>query len=175
MPDNDVLICGKIPNKGLDERTLELMGAGRKLSSDLGIGLSAVVIGDDLDPAAEELATFGVDRVYKLEHPLFETFKADLWVEALEKLCNQIKPKVLLVPHSILYMEIAPRLAYRLGTTLTTDCIGLEIDQEDGLLLRTRPVYGGNAIAVFKYEGDPQFVTIREKAMEPAEPISRKC
>ncbi len=53
---------------------------------------------------------------------------------------------------------------------LTTDCIDLAIDPADGLLLRTKPVSGGNAISVFKCTGDPQLATVRGKVFPPAEP-----
>jgi electron transfer flavoprotein alpha subunit len=53
---------------------------------------------------------------------------------------------------------------------LTTDCIDLSIDPADGLLLRTKPVSGGNAISVFKCAGEPQLATVRGKVFPPVEP-----
>jgi len=71
-------------------------------------------------------------------------------------------------------IDVAPKLAFKLNTMLITDCIGLKIDREDELLLCTKPIYGGNAIAVFKHKGELQFVTVRKKAMEPVERSSAK-
>ena len=65
---------------------------------------------------------------------------------------------------------MAPRLAFRLQTELTTDCLGLGIDPQDGLLVRTKPIYGGNAIATVKCDGQPQMVTVRKNVYEPLEP-----
>jgi electron transfer flavoprotein alpha subunit len=48
-------------------------------------------------------------------------------------------------------MEVAPRLAYPLKTFLTTDCTGLDINPRDGLLLRTRPVYGDFMLGKVEY------------------------
>ena len=175
MSNCPVMVCGEAGEGGeIHPITLELLGAGRKLADDLSTDLSAVLIGDKLGEIAEEVAFFEADKVYKLENPLLEDFKADLWVEALEKLCGEINPKVFLMGHTVTGMEIAPRLAFRLNTMLITDCIGLKIDREDGLLLCTKPVYGGNAIAVFKHKGEPQFATVRKKVMEPAERSSTK-
>ena len=61
-----------------------------------------------------------------------------------------------------------------MNTRLTTDCIDLSIDPEDGLLLRTKPVSGGNAISVFKCPGEPQLATVRGKVFEPAEAVDVK-
>ena len=49
-----------------------------------------------------------------------------------------------------------------------------EVRPEDGLLLRTKPVSGGNAISVFKFSGEPQLATVRGKVFEPAEAVDGK-
>jgi len=171
---NDVLILGEVREGSLDMKTLELLGAGKKLANDLGVELSIVLMGDELSEVAEQVISYGPDRVYKLEHPLLRGFKADMWVESLERLCRQINPKIFLMGHSFIGMELGPRLACRLNTRLTTDCIDLSIDPEDGVLLRTKPVSGGNAISVFKSPGEPQLATVRGKVFEPAEAVDGK-
>ena len=124
-------------------------------------------MGNDVSAMAQEAVNYGPARVYKMEHPLLEGFKPDMWVAALEQACKEINPKVLLMSHSFVGMEVAPRLSARLNSRLTTDCIDLAM--EDGLLLRTKPVSGGNAISVFKFEGEPQLATVRGKVFAPAE------
>ena len=175
MSENGILICGEIIRGALDPKTLELLGIGRRLADDLGTDLSAVLVGVDLAQIADEVASYGADRVYRLENPLLERYNSELWVEALQQLCGQINPNTILMLHSYIGMEVAPKLAYRLNTVLTSDCTSLEVDQSDDHLLRTKPVYGGNAVAVFKHKEAPQFVTVRPRAMEPAERNSRKC
>jgi electron transfer flavoprotein alpha subunit len=169
MSEHGVLIYGEVAEEGIELTTFELLGVGRKLADDLGKKLSVVLIGDKIDKAAEEVAFFGVDRVYRIASALYGEVKPDVWVEALENLYKKVNPEILLMGHTVTGIDVAPRLAARLDTVLTTDCIDLEIDQEDGLLLRTKPIYGGNAIAVFKHDGEPQFVTVRPKTMKPVE------
>jgi len=171
---NDVLILGDVKEGMLDMKTLELLGAGKKLSGDLGVGIFVVLMGDAVSAAAEQAASYGPDRVYKLEHPLLKGFNPDLWLESLEQACRQINPKIFLMSHSFAGMELGPRLAGRLNTRLTTDCIDLSIDPEDGFLLRTKPVSGGNAISVFKCPGEPQLATVRGNVFEPAEAVDGK-
>jgi electron transfer flavoprotein alpha subunit len=171
---SDVLILGEMKEGSLDMRTLELIGAGKKLAGDLGGNFSVVLMGDAVSGAADEVASYGPESVYKLEHPLLQGFKADLWLACLEMACRQINPKIFLMSHSFVGMELGPRLACRLNTGLTTDCIDLSIDPEDGLLLRTKPVSGGNAISVFKCPGEPQLATVRGKVFEPAEAVGVK-
>ncbi|HEJ84233.1 MAG TPA: electron transfer flavoprotein subunit alpha/FixB family protein, partial [Desulfobacteraceae bacterium] len=127
-------------------------------------------MGETVSEAADKAAAYGPHKVYRVEHPLLKGFQADLWLDALEQACTQIHPSVLLMSHAFVGMDLGPRLACRLNSRLTTDCIDLSIDPEDGLLLRTKPVSGGNAISVFKCPGQPQLATVRGKVFAPAEP-----
>jgi electron transfer flavoprotein alpha subunit len=170
----DVLILGEIQEGALDAKTLELIGVGKKLAEDLSVGLCVVLAGDTVSEAAEEAATYGPDRVIKLEHPLLKGFTPELWLASLEQACDRIKPQVLLMSHGPVSMELGPRLAYRLNSQLTTDCIDLSIDPGDGRLLRTKAVSGGNAISVFKCPGEIQMATLRGKIFEPADPVDTK-
>jgi electron transfer flavoprotein alpha subunit len=170
----DVLILGEIQEGELDTKTLELIGVGKKLAADLNVGLSVVFAGDVVSAAAEQAAIYGPDRVIKLEHPLLKGFTPELWLASLEQACKQIKPQVLLMSQGPVSMELGPRLAYRLDSQLTTDCIDLSIDAGDGRLLRTKAVSGGNAISVFKCPGEPQMASLRGKIFEPAEAVDGK-
>jgi len=167
---SEVLILGEIKAGSLETRTLELLEAGKKLAGEMGGEFSLLLMGASVTKAADEALSHGPARVYKMEHPLLEGFKPDLWVAALEQACRKIGPKVFLMGHSFVGMEVGPRLSARLNSRLTTDCIDLAIDPEDGLLLRTKPVSGGNAISVFKFEGEPQLATVRAKVFSPAGP-----
>ncbi|MCF8145856.1 MAG: electron transfer flavoprotein subunit alpha/FixB family protein [Deltaproteobacteria bacterium] len=166
----DVLILGEIKDGLPDLRTLELLSAGKNLADGAGGGYSVLFIGDAVSVAADKAGAYGPHRVYRVEHPLLKGFQPDLWLSALEQACSRIHPSVLLMSHGFVGMDLGPRLACRLNSRLTTDCIDLSIDPEDGLLLRTKAVSGGNAISVFKCPGEPQLATVRGKVFAPAEP-----
>ncbi len=166
---SDVLILGEMKGGLLDTKTLELFGAGKGLAGELGGHFSLLLIGDNVSGASDEAGAYGPAKIYRFEHPLLQGFQPDLWVSSLEQACREINPGILLMSHSYMGIELGPRLACRLNTRLTTDCTDLSIDPEDGLLLRTKPVSGGNAISVFKCSGEPQLATVRGKVFEPPE------
>jgi electron transfer flavoprotein alpha subunit len=91
----------------------------------------------------------------------------------MEKVVKQVMPRILILGQTSVGRDLAPMLAFRLDTTATLDCIGLAIDPETKLLLRTKPVYGGNALATFTCESYPQIVTVRDKVMSSPEPVSK--
>ncbi len=164
-----ILVCGELANGKLASITTELLGCGRKLADDLKEDLSCLLTSDSVGGASKEAIAFGADKVYAVEHPALKEYQADSYMQAVEKLVNEISPRAILIGQTSMGRDLAPRLAFKLGTSLTTDCLDLSIDPATKLLIQTRPVYGGNAQAVFTSELVPQVVTVRTKAMSPLE------
>jgi electron transfer flavoprotein alpha subunit len=149
---------------------LEGLGAGRKLADDLGQPLAAVLIGSNVGSLAQPAIASGADKVYIIDDALLKDYQPEAYVVVLERVVKQINPQIFIIGQTDAGRDLAPRLAFRLGTAVTTDCVDLAIDPASRRLLATRPVYGGNALAVFSSETDPQMVTIRTKTMTPLAP-----
>lgn len=164
-----VMIFGEAKEGRLAAVTTELLGCGRRLAGELGQELYCLLVGGDVGSLAQEAIAFGADKVYVVSDPLLEAYQADAYVLAAEKVARQVMPQILLVGQTSIGRDLAPRLAFRLGTALTTDCVELALDPTSKLLLKTKPVYGGNAQAVFTSEACPQMATVRAKAMSPLE------
>lgn len=148
----------------------EGLGAGKKLADALGQELVAIVVGDNVGGIARQAIAAGAQKVYVVDDPLLKDYQADAWVSVMEKVVRQVKPAVLILGQTDIGRDLAPRLAFRLGAAATLDCVDLAIDPATKRLLATKPVYGGNALAVFVTDTDPQIVTIRTKAMTALEP-----
>jgi len=98
------------------------------------------------------------------EHPALEQFNDDAFVDAFAALAGEQRPEILLCGGTVLGRSFFPRVAARLGTGLTADCTALEIDPESGILLQTRPAYGGNLLATIACpDRRPQMATVRPK------------
>jgi electron transfer flavoprotein alpha subunit len=170
-----VMIYGEVANGKLSSNTAELLGSGRKLANDLGQELNTVIVGSDITDFAQEAITFGADKVYVIDDPELKDYQTDSYLLVMEKVAKQVMPQILLLGQNSTGRDLAPRLAFRLGTAATMDCVELAIDPESKLLLQTKPVYGGNALATFICESLPQIATVRVKAMSSLEPdTSRK-
>lgn len=163
-----ILVCGELDDGKLASITTELLGCGRKLADDLEEDLSCLLMSDSVGNASKEAVAFGADKVYTADQPLLKEYQADSYIQVVEKLVEEIAPRVIIIGHTSMGRDLAPRLAFRLGTSLATDCLDLSID-ESKLLVQMRPVYGGNAQAIFTSDLMPQMATIRTKAMSPLE------
>ena len=119
------------------------------------------------------LLAAGADEVIRtrderLAHPDSEVF-AD-WLVAL---AHERKPEVILYGATNFGRELAPRVAVLLQTGLTADCTILEMDAEHGLLLQTRPAFGGNLMATIECPSHrPQMATVRPGIFQAPEPRS---
>ena len=164
-----ILICGELADGKLASITTELLGCGRKLADNLKEDLSCLLASDSVGDASKEAIAFGADKVYVVEQPALKEYQADSYMQVAEKLVKEISPRIIIMGQTSMGRDFAPRLAFRLGTGLTTDCLDLSIDTETKLLVQTRPVYGGTAQAIFSSELMPQMATVRTKAMSPLE------
>ncbi len=171
-----VLICGELIEGKIATITKEIMHTGRILSDDLNKPLSLLLIGQKLQEVAEEGIFLGADKVYIAEGAPYAESLPERYVAIIANVCNQVKPSIILFGQTDQGRDIAPRLAARLGTSVCMDCVELAIDPDTKSLLQTKPVYGGNAIAVWASEDyQPQIVAMRPRAAVPAEPnTSRK-
>lgn len=166
-----VLICSEVVEGKTDTITRELLNIGRRLSDDLSQQLSILLIGKDAKEAAKEVITLGADKVYTINGSSVAEPHPEFYVAMFAQVCQELTPSIVLLGQTDMGRDVAPRLAARLGSTVTVDCTELAIDPDTKRLLQTKLVYGGNAMAVWVSESDAtQIVTLRPRSVVPAEP-----
>jgi electron transfer flavoprotein alpha subunit len=164
-----VLVFGEQRRGVISPVVYELVGKGRELADKLGERLECVVLGENMKTQAEDLAEYGVDRIYLFDSPLLADFRDDPYTQLLTALVKEVQPSIFLIGATSIGRSLAPRLAIRLQTGLTADCTGLDIDAERNLL-QTRPAFGGNVMATILCTNHrPQMATVRYKVMTRAE------
>ena len=146
----------------------ELAGKARELADKVGYGIYAVLMSDNAAGMANELLTYGFDKVYTYEHEAFRYFRSDTYAAAYADIIEKIKPSVVLTGATSVGRSLAPRVSTRLRTGLTADCTGLDITEETDLI-QIRPAFGGNIMArIITPRSRPQFATVRYKVMDAA-------
>ncbi|MDD2481621.1 MAG: electron transfer flavoprotein subunit alpha, partial [Lutispora sp.] len=150
--------------------SLELLGEGRKLADKLGVELSAVLLGHEIDNICEELIHYGADKVIYANHKLLQNYTTDGYTKVITNLVNEKKPEILIIGATNIGRDLAPRISARLNTGLTADCTKLDIDEEQRILLQTRPAFGGNIMAtIITPKHRPQMSTVRPGVMKKLE------
>ncbi len=168
----DVWVFAELDGEKLKPVVAELLGKGRELAENLKQNLAAVVLGRSLeiDKCLDKLAAQGADKIYTVADEIFADYSTDAYTYALSSLINRHKPEILLFGATHLGRDLAPAVAANLGLGLTADCTGLSINEE-GLLLQTRPAFGGNVMAdIICPNTRPQMATVRPNVMEALAP-----
>src|SRR5450830_793059 len=146
----------------------ELLAWGRELADKRSTTLASVVLGHNVKGKVESLIQHGADVVYVVDHPGLEHFTPDVHAAILEKLVREFMPEIFIASATTYGRTVMPVLAARIETGLTADCTLLDIEQDTGLLIQTRPAIGGNVMATIKTpEHRPQMSTVRPRSKKP--------
>jgi electron transfer flavoprotein alpha subunit len=154
----------------------EMAGKGRQLADQLGVALTACVLGSDVEAIGQEAIAYGADRVFLVDDPTLETYRTDPYAAVMVDLVERYKPEILIMGASSRGRDLAGSIATRLVTGLTADCTGLEIDLAARQLRQTRPAFGGNIMAtILCPHHRPQMATVRHRVFEvPARDDARE-
>jgi len=151
--------------------SFELLGKGREIADELGVPLSAMVIGAEGDAMAREIARYDADYIYVVNSTWLKDYQTSTYVFEAENIIRTHKPEIVLIGATTTGRDFAGALATRIRTGLTADCTELSIDKEKRLLLQTRPAFGGNIMAtIMSPNHRPQMATVRPKVMAMPEP-----
>ena len=162
-----VLVIGEMNGDALQSITGELLAAGRGIADVTGENVGVALLNGG-DTAGQEAISLGADHAYLVQDEVLAEMQLDAQVAALEKVCAEVQPSVVLIGRTLAGRDVGPRLAFRLGVGLAQDCLQVEADANSGRVVAVRPVYGGNALAKVTFpDANPQMVVMRAKAYEP--------
>ena len=169
----DVWIFVELREKEIKKVSFELASKAREIADTLGEGVGAVILGGDVKHVCDDIAAYGVDVIYIAENENLVDYNTNNYTGILTGLIMKYKPNIVIFPATHLGRDLAPRVAATLEVGLTADCTGLSIN--DGLLLQTRPAFGGNIMAdIISPSTRPQMATVRPNVMKISSPDSSR-
>ena len=152
--------------------TFELLGAARRLAGTRHSQVWCVLIGGQVTRLAPACFERGADTVLVVDHPDLARFVDEAHGAVLSRLVRKYKPEIVLCGATTRGRALIPRVAVEVCAGLTADCTGLEIDPQSGILLQTRPAFGGNIMATIKTVNHrPQMATVRPRVMPEPEAV----
>jgi electron transfer flavoprotein alpha subunit len=156
-----IWVFGDYRNYFQNRVTLQLVAKGRKLAEKLNTEVTVLALGDHIHQYVMEYVAHGADVVMIVEHPDLRQYQVETYTDVVGKLVEEYRPEIFLAGATPFGREFFPRLAKRLGTGLSADCVALEIDGETGLLVQTSPSFGGELLAdVVTPHHRPQMATV---------------
>jgi len=169
--DKSIWVVAEKSGSGLRRVTLEMLGKARELTSFTQSEIAAVLIGPADGQLADELASYGADRVLVLDNTALGPVCGRRVAEALSAAIEAARPYAVLFASTADGRDLASRIAARLELGLTGDAIDLEIDGE-GRLVQLKPALGGNVVAPILSKTLPNLVTMRPGVLTPMSPDS---
>ena len=174
---NNVFVYCEVEGTKVLEVSQELLTKGRKLATELGVQLHAIVAGKDLKGEVEkQIAPYGVDKLFVFEGEGLFPYTSAPHTEILVKLFQEEKPQICLMGATVIGRDLGPRVSSALFSGLTADCTQLEIGNYDdrkagkhydNLLYQIRPAFGGNIVGtIINPDNRPQMATVREGVMK---------
>ena len=174
---NNVFVYCEIEGTKVAEVSQELLTKGRKLATELGVELHAVVAGTGIKGKVEDqIFPYGVDRLFVFDGEGLFPYTSAPHTDILVNLFKEEKPQICLMGATVIGRDLGPRVSSSLTSGLTADCTQLEIGDYDdkktgthydNLLYQIRPAFGGNIVAtIVNPEHRPQMATVREGVMK---------
>ncbi|MEO0009244.1 MAG: electron transfer flavoprotein subunit alpha/FixB family protein [candidate division WOR-3 bacterium] len=164
-----VLVFCEQREGSLRKVAFEALLVGYKIAETRQTQLSAVILGNGVQPLGQEVVKFGVSSVLVVDNPALEHYTPEGYADILTQLVKHYQPETVVFSASANGKDLAATLAARLETALLPDCTAVEFDQ-NGTLIATRPIYAGKALATVRApDARPLVISIRPRAVGPAE------
>jgi electron transfer flavoprotein alpha subunit len=170
-----VCVYCEVENKIVAEISQELLSAGKRLAQKLGCNLDAMIFGNDLSNIHEQIAPYGVDRIFVADDERLEPYRTLPHTALATAILKKEDPQIVLFGATSIGRDLAPRIASVMNCGLTADCTILDIgDHYDkkgqqeykDLLYAIRPAFGGSIMAnIINWDMHPQMATVREGVM----------
>jgi electron transfer flavoprotein alpha subunit len=148
--------------RGISALSIEAFHAAGQIAEALGTSVHALVLGHETGQAAEDLCCY-TELVHIADDPLLDVYHPEYYLEALIQAGDEIKPLAIVMGHTLMAIDCAPRLAFSLDAGLITDCTGIKV--ESGEIIFLKPVFSSHILAGFATR-TPFIVTVRSKSFE---------
>lgn len=149
-----VLVLTEVRDGQLRNVSLEALEAAQTLAE--GGEIVAAVFGADAGAHAATLGQHGATTVYTADHQALVQYTPDAYTQALTQLIELAAPDAVVLGHTAIGRDLAPRVAARLGYGLVSDVTGIEAGP-----VFVRPIYAGKAFQKRKFVDGKTFITIR--------------
>ncbi|MBE4908201.1 electron transfer flavoprotein subunit alpha/FixB family protein [Bacillus luteolus] len=158
-----VLVLAEARDNSLRNVSFETISAGKTVAE--GGEVVAVLLGDGVSSLATELFHYGADKVVTVEDEKLKTYTPDGYAQALLAVIDAESPEGLVIGHTALGKDLAPKIAGKLNSGLISDAT--DVEATGGNLVFTRPIYSGKAFEKKIITDGLIFATIRPNNIAP--------
>jgi electron transfer flavoprotein alpha subunit len=160
-----VLVLGEVRDGSLRNVSYEAVSAAKTVAE--GGEVVGVLLGENVSSLGAELVQYGADRVVAVESDKLAQYTTDGYSQALMAVIGEENPEGLILGHTALGKDLAPKIASKLDSGLISDATAVE--EAGGNLVFTRPIYSGKAFEKKVVTDGLVFATVRPNNIAPLE------
>jgi electron transfer flavoprotein alpha subunit len=142
---NDIYVLIEHLRGNVTEISYMMLAAGRHLAGATGGELIALLLGKDAESLAGNL---NCDKVIYFDEANLAEFTPEAYVRCLQKYIETDLPRVTLLGHTSIGMEVASLLSAKSNLPLVSSCLIFSVEEDE--LQFTSQLYGGKILS----EGD---------------------
>jgi electron transfer flavoprotein alpha subunit len=158
----EVLVLVDSTDATVRKATFELLTAARTLGEPAAVVIGAPGTASALNAA---LAEYGAEKVYVVEGADYADYLVAPTAEALVAVIEQVSPSAVLLSSSAENKEIAARVAFKVGSGVLTDAVGVEVG--DAGPVATQSIFGGAISVQSKVRQGVALITVRPNSIAP--------
>lgn len=158
-----ILVLGELRNGNWRNVTFEAIAAAKLIAKDGEV--VGLLIGDSVKSKGLDMIHYGCDDVVVIEHKNLSFYTPDGFAQAVLAVIQKEKPDGIVIGHTALGKDLAPKLAAKLNSGLISDVTAIEETGET--ISFVRPIYSGKAFEKKIIKDGPTFITIRPNNIHP--------
>lgn len=163
---NGILVFIEHKSGTLNKTSLEAIAAAQKLGADTGQVLTAVVLGSGAQALAQDISQYDLAKVIYVDDAKLAEYTPDAYANAMEHVVRAADPQYVVMSHTYLVRDFAPKLAARFGKGMISDCIRMNVDGAKATF--TRRIFLGKLDADVVSDSEaPLFVTFQSGSFRP--------
>lgn len=160
---NGILVFIEHRDGVINKTSFEAIAAAQTLAADLQQDVSAVVLGSGASTLAAQVCEYALAKVVYAENEKLAEYTPDGYTDAMERVIRALDPQFVIMPHTYLVRDYAPKLAARFGKAMISDSIRAKVS--DGKVTFTRRIFLGKIDADVTSDGEaPVFATFQSGA-----------
>ena len=160
---NGILVFAEHRAGAFNKTSFEALAAAQELGAGTGQPITAVVLGSGMQDLAGEIAGYDVARVVYADNAQLAEYTPDGYADAVEQVVRAVDPSFVVMPHTYLVRDFAPKLAARFGKGVISDCLRARVDGD--AVTFSRRIFLGKVDADVVADGEPPvFATFQSGA-----------
>ena len=163
-----VLVIAEHRDGAVVKATLSAVTAAKTIVDAKGGSFDIGVVGGNVSPLAEQLATYGASSVYTVQADILSGYTAQAYARAIDQVVTTSGADYVIAAATSIGKDVMPRVAARRDAGMASDVV--RITEESGAIIYTRPMWAGNVLGKVKINTDIQIVTVRGTEFDTAAP-----